>query len=64
MPKKLTYEELEQRVQELEMANRQCRQSEEALREGEEIFNSFLEKSPIFIFFKKEPSHRQVVHQT
>ena len=52
MPEKPTYEELEQRVRELEIADLERKQVVKVLREREEIFKCFLENSPIYIFFK------------
>ncbi len=52
MSEKPTYETLEKRIQELEKAYSESKQSEAALRETEEIFKCFLENSPIYVFFK------------
>ena len=52
MSKKPTYEELEQRIRDLEKDNLKCRQEEAELRQSLEMFDGFLEKTPIFIFFK------------
>ena len=49
MAKKPTYEELEQRVRELEKDSIVRRQIEEALRESEERFRTLIEQSPIAI---------------
>ncbi len=49
MVKKPTYEELEQRVKELEKDSIVHRQIEEALRESEERFRTLIEQSPIAI---------------
>ncbi|PKK88895.1 MAG: PAS domain-containing sensor histidine kinase [Candidatus Wallbacteria bacterium HGW-Wallbacteria-1] len=68
MTVKLTYDELEKRVQLLEKEIQQLKISEsehqkaknelfesrEALRASEEIFSKFMENSPIYIFFKDQ----------
>lgn len=54
MPEKPTYEALEQRIRELEKTNDGLLQSIAALKEGEEIFNSFMENSPFYVFFKDD----------
>ncbi len=54
MPAKPTYEELEHRLDRLEKANHELQRSVDELRDSEEIFNSFLENSPIYLFFKDD----------
>jgi len=54
MSKKPTYEELEQRVKELEREVVKREQVEEAFRESQEIFSLFMEYNPIYTFFKDE----------
>ncbi len=54
MHEKPTYEDLELRIEKLETANQALRQSVDSLRNSEEIFNAFLENSPIYLFFKDE----------
>ncbi len=54
MHEKPTYEDLEVRIKELEMANEALQQSVDSLRNSEEIFNAFLEHSPIYLFFKDD----------
>ena len=46
MAKKPTYEELEQRIKELEKEFLERKKAEEALRESEERYRSLLEASP------------------
>ncbi len=52
MPKKPTYEELEQRVKELKNLEAERKQAEEALRESEEKFRSIFrtERDAIMVF--------------
>jgi two-component system, cell cycle sensor histidine kinase and response regulator CckA len=52
MTTKPTYEELEQRIRELEAESVRHKRTEEALRENEAIFSAFLEHSPVYVFFK------------
>jgi PAS domain S-box-containing protein len=52
MTAKPTYEELEQRIRELEAESVRHKRTEEALRENEAIFSAFLEHSPVYVFFK------------
>ena len=53
MPEKPTYEELEQRVRELEKAESERRRSEERNRKTSELLALFLKHSPIYAFLKE-----------
>ena len=53
MPEKPTYEELEQRVRELEQAESERRRSEERNRKTSELLALFLKHSPIYAFLKE-----------
>jgi len=50
MARKLTYEELEQRVKELEKEASKCKQAEEKLKESEERFRQFFENEPEYCY--------------
>ncbi len=56
MSEKPTYEELEQRVWELEQAESECRLAEEALRENENKYRTLIENLPQKIFLKDKNS--------
>ena len=57
---KPTYEELEQRVKDLERASVKRKQSEEALRESEEKYRSLVSLSPDPIFIVQDGRHIMV----
>lgn len=52
MPKKPTYEELEQRVRELEQAESERKQVEALLRENEQKYHRILNNTPAVVFIK------------
>ncbi|MGA7146391.1 MAG: PAS domain S-box protein [Desulfobacterales bacterium] len=64
MPKKPTYEELEQRIQELEQAESELKTTEKALRESEERFRTAFENAAAGMALMANDGYFMSVNQT